>query len=126
VTGAAAQVGRWALHDRPPLTRWRAGRVTVLGDAAHPMLPFMAQGANQAVEDAVELARVLARTTRRDVPAALAAYAGNRAPRTAAIQAGSRQNAAALHLVDGPAQLGRDRAMALASGLDRRAPLFGH
>lgn len=57
---AADAVGRWALHDRQSLDRLGSGRVAVLGDAAHPMLPFRAQGANQAIEDAVVLSRCLA------------------------------------------------------------------
>jgi salicylate hydroxylase len=50
------QVFKWALFDRPPLTTWTRERVTLLGDAAHPMLPYMAQGANQSIEDASVLA----------------------------------------------------------------------
>lgn len=57
---AAGTPGRWALLDRAPLTRWSEGRVTLLGDAAHPMFPFFAQGAAQSVEDAAVLARCLA------------------------------------------------------------------
>lgn len=50
---------RWALMSRPPMARWSAGRVVLVGDACHPMLPFMAQGAVMAIEDAITLARVL-------------------------------------------------------------------
>lgn len=115
----------WALYDREPLSRWATGRVTVLGDAAHPMLPFLAQGANQAVEDAVELAASLVMCG-GDVPAALARYQSIREPRTTEIQRRARQQAEALHLADGSGQRDRDRALSPASGLDERAWLYGH
>jgi salicylate hydroxylase len=57
--GCATSAKRWALYDRDPLARWTVGRVSLLGDAAHPMLPFFAQGAAQAIEDAFVLARCL-------------------------------------------------------------------
>jgi salicylate hydroxylase len=85
----------WGLFDRDPLPRWVDGRVALLGDAAHPMLPFMAQGAAQAIEDAAALARHVAGGA---TPAALAAYQAERRPRTAAIQAASRANAGLYHL----------------------------
>lgn len=76
-------------QDRPPLPApWGAGRVTLLGDAAHPMLPSLAQGANQAIEDAVVLARELAAAT--DLEAGLRRYEARRAPRTKKIVDGSR------------------------------------
>ncbi|HVU25439.1 MAG TPA: FAD-dependent monooxygenase [Opitutus sp.] len=68
------------LCDRPPLTRWSSGRVTLLGDAAHPMLPNLGQGACTAIEDAAFLARAVAQSP--DLPAALAAYEAGRIPRT--------------------------------------------
>jgi 2-polyprenyl-6-methoxyphenol hydroxylase-like FAD-dependent oxidoreductase len=68
------------LFDRAPLSRWSVGRVTLLGDACHPMLPFMAQGAAQALEDGVSLAGCL--TTIGDVPAALSHYEKMRLPRS--------------------------------------------
>ncbi|AOY95264.1 salicylate hydroxylase [Cupriavidus sp. USMAA2-4] len=80
-----------ALYVRDPLPRWSVGRCTLLGDACHPMMPFMAQGAGQAVEDAVVLARCLD-TWRDDVPAALQRYQAARLERTARIQIGSRGN----------------------------------
>src|SRR5262249_25800734 len=72
----------WALLDRAPLPRWSVGRVTLLGDACHPMLPFMAQGAAQAIEDGATLAAILVRDA-TNVPAALRAYEAVRQPRTA-------------------------------------------
>ncbi|WP_406331808.1 FAD-dependent monooxygenase [Streptomyces sp. NBC_00203] len=129
ITHATDMVRRWALYDRPELRTWSADRLTVLGDAAHPMLPFMAQGANQAVEDAVELASLLAGACRDEVPELLAKYEKARAPRTAAIQQGSRGHANTMHLADGPQQRERDRAMRRAAGLAglrERAWLYGH
>ena len=81
---------RWALLSRTPLDRWHVGRVALLGDACHPMLPFMAQGAVMAIEDAVVLARCLESSA--DVPAAFEAYVTARIDRaTRCVQAAERQ-----------------------------------
>jgi salicylate hydroxylase len=85
-------VTRSALHVRDPMPRWSDGRMTVLGDAAHPMVPFMAQGACMAIEDAVVLARALGTATPATVPEALAAYEDTRRDRTARVQEGSLAN----------------------------------
>ena len=82
----------WGLYDREPLAIWTAGRLTLLGDAAHPMLPHLGQGANQAIEDGVALAVLLAGTGRHDAPDALRAYEGLRRPRVAKVQQGARAN----------------------------------
>jgi salicylate hydroxylase len=82
----------WGLYDREPLSRWTNGRLTLLGDAAHPMLPHLGQGANQAIEDGVALAVFLENVSREDAPAALEAYERLRRPRTSEIQAGARAN----------------------------------
>ena len=87
---------RWALFDRPPMSRWSSGPVTLLGDACHPTLPFMAQGAAMAIEDAAVLARCL--TAEASVPAAFERYEGLRRARTAGIQNGSRRNAKVFHM----------------------------
>jgi salicylate hydroxylase len=85
---------RWGLYDRPPFRRWTKGRLTLLGDAAHPMLPHLGQGVNQALEDAIALAAVLGAVDRSGVPDALEAYEALRRDRTARIQLGSRRNGA--------------------------------
>ena len=87
---ACDTVTRSALHVREPMPRWSQGRATVLGDAAHPMVPFMAQGACMAIEDAVVLARAI--DANPDVPSALAAYEAARRDRTARVQRGSLAN----------------------------------
>jgi salicylate hydroxylase len=81
---------KWALYDRDPLPRWTVGRATLLGDAAHPMLPYLAQGAAQAVEDGYVLADLLAQH-RHDAVTALAAYEAARRPRTSRIQLHARR-----------------------------------
>jgi salicylate hydroxylase len=124
--GAADTVGRWALHDRESIDRLSSGRVTVIGDAAHPMLPFQAQGANQAIEDAVVLAACLADAGPDGSDAALRRYEEIRLPRTTRIQRQSRDNAKTLHLADGDAQRHRDAAARTSSGLDRHEWLFGY
>ena len=100
----------WALFDRPPLERWSVGRTTLLGDACHPMLPFMAQGAAQAIEDGATLTACLARTSRADIPMALHRYEQLRLPRASRVQAGSATNKTRFHLADGPEQEERDAA----------------
>ncbi|WP_370207469.1 FAD-dependent monooxygenase, partial [Pararhodobacter marinus] len=90
ILDACDEVTASALFVREPMERWAKGRVTLLGDAAHPMVPFMAQGACMAIEDAVVLARAL--TDAADVDAALAAYEAERKPRTARIQESSLAN----------------------------------
>lgn len=82
-----------ALYVRDPLPAWSAGTVTLLGDACHPMMPFMAQGAGMAIEDGVVLARCLVEADGKDIPAALARYQAARHERTSRIQIGSRSNA---------------------------------
>lgn len=123
---AADAVGRWALHDRDSLGRLSTGRVTVIGDAAHPMLPFQAQGANQAIEDAVVLASCLAGPGPDGLGAALRRYERIRLPRTTRIQQQSRANATTFHLADGAEQRRRDASAQATSGLDRHEWLFGY
>lgn len=82
----------WGLFDRRPLRTWCNGRLTLLGDAAHPMLPHLGQGANQAIEDGVALGVLLQGRSARDVPAVLRAYEALRRPRASMVQTESRRN----------------------------------
>jgi salicylate hydroxylase len=102
----------WALFDRDPLSRWSVGRATLLGDACHPMYPFMAQGAAQAIEDGACLAACL--LAGEDPVEALARYERARRPRVTRLQDLSRANKTRFHLPDGPAQVARDAEWAAA------------
>ncbi len=104
---------KWALFDRRPMSSWGRGRVTLLGDACHPTLPFMAQGAAMAIEDGAVLARCLNGTGTID--ANLKQYEALRRQRTAGVQSGSRRNAKVFHLRGIKARL-RNLAAARASG----------
>jgi salicylate hydroxylase len=84
----------WGLYDREPLARWTSGRLTLLGDAAHPMLPHVGQGANQAIEDGVALSTVLSYADRGSAPRALQIYEALRRERTARVQRSARINGA--------------------------------
>jgi salicylate hydroxylase len=89
---ACNEVMKSALYVRDPLPRWSLGHATLLGDACHPMTPFMAQGAGMAIEDAVVLGRALEGVSRSNVAHALAVYENSRKERTARVQIGSRGN----------------------------------
>jgi salicylate hydroxylase len=99
----------YGLYDRPALPRWHRGRLVVLGDAAHPMLPFIAQGAAQAIEDAEALA-----ATFPD----FGAYTGVRRDRVLRVDAIARAGAHDHHLPDGPEQRERDHRLAAATPRD--------
>jgi salicylate hydroxylase len=86
------QTFRWGLYDREPLATWTNGRLTLLGDAAHPMLPHLGQGANQSVEDSMALAAALSQAGPGQEPNALLRYEGLRRERTSEIQRGARDN----------------------------------
>ena len=122
---AAQRVGRWSVLDRAPLPRWVRGRIVLLGDAAHPMLPFYAQGAGQAIEDAAALAVCLA-TGPWDPRAALARYERVRLPRASRVQEASRGRIAHHHLPDGPEQVARDTAFAGEDPLSHNDWLYGY
>lgn len=121
---AGRTVYRWALNDRDPLPEWGRGRVTLLGDAAHPMLPFLAQGAAQAIEDAAVLARCVERVA--DLPTALRTYESLRRERTARVQLGARRNSVVFHLPDGPEQAARDARLAEPADIHPNAWIFGY
>lgn len=114
VLGAIEAPFRWALFDRPALPRWSEGAAVLLGDAAHPMLPSLAQGAAQALEDAVALAARLDGAA--DIPAALRAHFAARRARVERVQAEARANLRRFHS-DGPLfRAGVAAAHALAPG----------
>ena len=92
ILAACPEVHRWALMERDPLPRWCEGRVTLLGDACHPMTPYMAQGAAAALEDAAMLSRCLKDANAAGIAEALRRYEANRLPRTAEIQQTSSKN----------------------------------
>jgi salicylate hydroxylase len=90
---ACDEVLKTALYERDPLPAWSRGHMTLLGDASHPMMPFMAQGAGMAIEDAVVLSRFMKGVkSASEIPAAFQAYEAARLERTSQIQVGSRGN----------------------------------
>lgn len=90
IIAALDQTFRWGIYDRPPLPYWSKGRVTLLGDAAHPMVPHFGQGAGQSIEDGFALAVLLEDATRDEIPGRLKAYQDLRLERTSRVQAASR------------------------------------
>jgi salicylate hydroxylase len=102
----APAVFKWGLFDRDPLPQWTRGRATLLGDAAHPMLPYLSQGAGMAIEDGYTLARLLARGHVPEV--ALQNYERMRRPRTSRVQLASREQGRTFHLASPWARLRRD------------------
>ncbi|MEU5297727.1 FAD-dependent monooxygenase [Streptomyces umbrinus] len=117
--------GRWALLDRAPLRRWSRARITLLGDAAHPMFPFFAQGAAQSIEDAAVLARCLAAYA-NDPERALKRYEAARIERTTRLQEISHGRREINHLPDGPEQQARDAALAESDPLVRNGWIYGY
>ena len=105
---------KWALYDRAPLARWGKGAVTLLGDAAHPMLPYLAQGAAMAIEDAAVLAQRLA-DTRSDPAAAMRRYERQRRARTARAQRAARRNGI-IYQLGGPGAFLRTLALSAIGG----------
>jgi salicylate hydroxylase len=103
---------KWALYDRDPIPAWTKGRTTILGDAAHPMLPYLGQGAGQAIEDGVVLAAALDKLG--DDPAgALELYERSRRPRASRVVLTSRARGVDNHLVSPVAALARDVRIAV-------------
>jgi salicylate hydroxylase/6-hydroxynicotinate 3-monooxygenase len=91
VLAATPDCHKWAILDRDPLPSWSEGQVTLMGDACHPMTPYMAQGAAQSMEDAAVLARCVT-ATGSDIAGAFKLYEAHRKPRTARVQAISKAN----------------------------------
>ncbi|HMG54548.1 MAG TPA: FAD-dependent monooxygenase, partial [Kofleriaceae bacterium] len=123
---SAASTKRWAIYDRDPLAHWTSGRAALLGDAAHAMLPFFAQGAAQAVEDAAVLAGCLRGADRASLPQALQRYERVRRPRTTQVQLMSRGREVQNHLPAGAEQEARDARLANGQPLLDNAWLYGH
>jgi 2-polyprenyl-6-methoxyphenol hydroxylase-like FAD-dependent oxidoreductase len=121
---AARETRRYAFYAREPITTWVSGRVVLLGDAAHPMLPFFAQGAGQAIEDGAVLAGCLAGA--RDVPAALQRYESLRMERATRVQRMSGERRDHHHMPDGPEQVERDAALSTQDPLGHNEWLYGH
>lgn len=92
VLAACPDCHKWAILEREPLPRWSDGRVALLGDACHPMTPYMAQGAATSIEDAAILARCLAEVQGEDIEGAFRLYEAHRKPRVSRIQAISSAN----------------------------------
>jgi 6-hydroxynicotinate 3-monooxygenase len=92
ILAAAPELRKWALLERDPMPAWGNNAIVLLGDACHPMAPYMAQGAAAAIEDAVVLARCLAQASCDELHTALVVYAANRKPRTARMQLTNREN----------------------------------
>jgi salicylate hydroxylase len=98
---------KWGLFDRQPLPVWSSGRITLLGDAAHPMLPFLGQGAAMTIEDSYVLAWALERSL-GDIPAAFRAYESERVPRTTRTQLAARAQGDIFHQSRGAPDLNTD------------------
>jgi salicylate hydroxylase len=116
--GAVEQSPRWPLLSQPPLTRWSRGRVVLIGDACHAMLPHHGQGANQSIEDAVVLAELLASG---DVDAALETYPRRRRARTRAVARSARDTGTLLHRPDDDVEGLAERDARFTTYLDANA-----
>jgi salicylate hydroxylase len=112
---------KWALYDRDPIPQWSKGNITLLGDAVHPMLPYLGQGAAMALEDGCMLARLIDSDTSGDISTILASYEALRKPRGTRCQLGSRERAKEYHLPSTAARLWRDAKLAVRNrfGTDR-------
>jgi len=122
---------RWALFDRPPLPRWSENRVAIMGDAAHSMLPFMAQGAAMSIEDAWAIGAKISQN-HGNIPAALYAYKTLRKPRATSVQLASRANAKTFHKATALGRLATYGPMWLAGrvaprvGLQRQDKIYSY
>src|SRR5215469_13372302 len=112
---------KWALYDRDPIPRWTRGRVTLLGDAAHPMLPYLGRGACQAIEDGAVLAMALS-VEAADPLTGLARYERTRRPRASRVVLTARERGLSNHLASPWATVRRDLLIAMRRRLNRRDP----
>jgi salicylate hydroxylase len=112
LVASAGSWRRWSLYRAPPLKRWTSGRAALLGDAAHPMLPFLAQGAVMALEDAITLATLIS-DEQTDIRSALEKYEAARRPRATKVVEASERNGRIYHM-KGAAALARNATMKLA------------
>jgi salicylate hydroxylase len=112
---------KWALYDRDPIPEWTRGRVTVLGDAAHPMLPYLGQGACQAIEDGAVLAAALSAEASHPLRG-LARYERTRRPRASRVVLASRERGLSNHLTSRWAIWRRDLSIAWRRHVIRRDP----
>jgi len=112
---------KWALYDRDPIPRWTRGRVTILGDAAHPMLPYLGQGACQAIEDGAVLATALSAEA-ADPVAGLDRYERTRQPRASRVVLTARERGLSNHLTSPWAAWRRDLSIAWRRRVNRRDP----
>ncbi len=110
LTKTPAEWRVWPLYHRPPISSFSLGRVALVGDAAHPMVPFLAQGAAQAIEDAGAIGRILAQV--QDIPTALSMYSCNRAARAGRVQREAVKIGRIYHM-GGPFAFARDTTMRL-------------
>ena len=110
LTSAPTQWRVWPLYSRPSISSFSLGRVALVGDAAHPTAPFLAQGAAQAIEDAGALARVLLQV--QDIPAAVSMYSRDRVARAARVQREALKLGRIYHM-SGPSAFARDMTMRL-------------
>jgi salicylate hydroxylase len=113
---AEGDASKWALYRRRRDPVWVDGHVALLGDACHAMLPYQAQGASQAMEDAAVLAEELGAVTREGIPGALIRYVGRRAKHAGMVQDASLENMRFYHLPDGPEQQARDAELRTFGG----------
>jgi salicylate hydroxylase len=125
LTNAPIQWRVWPIYSRLPISSFSLGRVALVGDAAHPMVPFLAQGAAQAIEDADALAHILAQV--QDIPAAVSTYSHHRVGRAARVQREALKLGHIYHM-SGPMALARDATMRLLGSrglLERYDWLYG-
>ena len=119
------EVLEWKLCSHSPLPTWIKGSVALMGDSCHPMLPYVAQGAAQAVEDAAALGVILSQlpsTSASAIHQALKAYETSRKERAETVQGFGKETRDALHLHDGPEQIERDLALSAPPTTETRSP----